>query len=249
MKKTLRILVITLLLMSLGTASVWAVDPASLPAMNPDKDALKTQLLALKNLEQQSKDLRDQIKDQTAINKDLLTAIKGSTGQDQLEKVKQVHEQNQALRAQLTPLVEQAKTLKQQMQAAPPEEKAALAQQIKQLMDQVQALREQMQANLETVKTDVDALKAQRDARKQALEAVKPIWQAQKDLWAQLKPLQEQKKQLLATMKTQVQAKDFTGAQDTVAQLTSCINQTQTLLTQILDNKKQVTAQLQAIQL
>jgi len=218
------------------------------PASDPNRDALKAQILVLKGLRDQEKALNEQLQAQTQTNKGLIQQIKSSVDQSLVDKIKQVNATDKDIRTnQIEPLVAQIKTLRSQLETTTDkDQKAQIRDQIKQLVAQVKPLWDQIKANRQSIQDDINTVKAQRQAAQQAFSAAKPLWENQKTMWAQVKTLDQQKQGLWTTYNGQVKAKDYVDALTTLNQIIGLKQQIITEKQQILANKQQVTTALQA---
>ncbi|MCL4439190.1 MAG: hypothetical protein M1609_00940 [Firmicutes bacterium] len=257
MKKTAIALLTALALSTSGVPMAFAdTTPTTPPAVtqtqitaNSSHATLKAQLQALKSLRNQEKTLDQQLRLQDKTTKNLVSQLKGSVNKSSLEAIKKVMATNKDIRInQIKPLMTKIRDLRGQLRSVTDKsQKATIRQQIKQLVAQAKQLQNQIKSNRQSVQADINAVRAQRVTFKQIFSATKSLRSNEKSEYAQLRSMKKQEHSLWLTGRSQIKAKDYTGALNTLNQITGLEQNVISTKQQILSTKQQVTAELQNI--
>ncbi len=233
MKKWLAASVLTASLLANGLAVAGAQEPTAADAQQHQAKAETAkwkqtpEYQALEALQQQRKQLNEQLKSQTAANRELWESLKSVLPQEKREEIKNVLKEVKGLR-------EANKNLVAQLKEAQVNKDKAKVQELKQ---QIAANHQAIQDKLAPYQADIAKLK---ELHKQVAEQVKPIRQEKKANHEKVVTLREQIKSAI------VNAKDANKAGND-AEVKQQLDDAIALLQQLISVKQEILSEKQQI--
>lgn len=183
----------------------------------PDYLEQMTKLTDLRAHTKTAQDENNKIADQI---KEKHKALTSQNNKDSAEKIKAVLAQDKELAAQAKNLNTQRQDLKKKFQEAVKNKDAKTAEDLKNqilnINSQIEKIREQIKANNDSIKPLKDQLKAYRDSLKAKKDQTKPLVDQSKSIIQKIKDEEKNKQALWQTFKSNIQAKDYAAAGNTL---------------------------------
>ncbi|ERI95636.1 hypothetical protein HMPREF1982_00110 [Clostridiales bacterium oral taxon 876 str. F0540] len=183
----------------------------------PDYLELMTKLTDLRAQTKTAQDENNKIASQI---KEKHKALTSQNNKDSVDKIKAVLAQDKDLTAQAKNLNTQRQDLKKKFQEAVKNKDAKAAEDLKNqilsLNSEIEKIRQQIKSNNDSIKLLKDQLKAYRDSLKTKKDQIKPLSDQAKSVLQKIKDEEKSKQALWQTFKTNIQAKDYTTAENTL---------------------------------
>lgn len=214
--------------MVLGTATISKAAGATTP-LTPEQQEARQKYLPihlekmtqLTDLRTQTKTVVDNNNNLTKQIKDKVQSVKDSQqNKDTIASIKSTLQKNKDLVAQAKDLnnqrAEAQKQFKEAVKAKDTTAANAAKEKVLALNSQIESLRQQIKANSDSVKPLKDQITALRNSVKSIKDQAKPLEQQAKDLRQKISEQEKAKNQLWQTYKSNIQAKDYTTAANTL---------------------------------
>lgn len=241
MKKFLAVSIVTASLMMSGVGAVGAEELPTAQAKQTKENAAKLQntpeFQAIQALNQQRKDLNEQLKAMKGTNQALWDAVNGDFTPELRQQIK-------AALAEIKPLKEANKALVAQLKEAKADKDQEKA---KALKAQIEANHQAIQEKLAPVSEDLAKLKELRQTLKEPLSQIKPIRQEKKANHEQVKQLRTEIKDGLKAAKEAYKAQNEEALKAHLDEVTADLQALVNAKEEIIKEKQEIGEILKSI--